>query len=210
MKKTLLVFIICTLAGCAKKQGKTTADDIAEEAVVESGVGVVSGMSDEQAGESFAMIQSSKTEEMYAAIQNLILPRAEADNTCGRAVFASCNAGVREANHVNCQVGASNAVMNGYVRLTYSQPGCVLSSTGDTVDRTYNQTINGSRGGVATVSSDVSSDYLGQAYGGGGRLSKTAGGFSAEILGKHISLVRNGNALTVGAQEAVWTEWTAR
>jgi len=195
MKKAILMFLVCALAACAKKPAQSLSEDMAEDAVIEAGVGVVSGLSDEQAGESYVAIRSSMTEQMFAVVQNALLPRAEADIMCGRAIFAGCSSGVREATYNSCQPGGSRATLNGFVRLSYSQAGCTLATTGDSVVRSYQMNFTGPHGGVATVTSAVSSDYQGQSYGGGGRLTKTALGHSAEILGKHISVSVGSRAL---------------
>jgi hypothetical protein len=52
------------------------------------------------------------------------------------------------------------------------------------VTRTYDYDISGPYGGVLSVTSD-----------GGGRLTKTAGGWSVEILGKHKELTFRGRKL---------------
>lgn len=195
MKRLILFSAIVALnIGCAKQKALEDTYSVSpEEAAVESAMSALSGASDEQAGESYAVVRSS-SENMFAAVQNLILPQAHASMFCDRAIFQACSLGVREATYNSCSPGGRTASLNGYVRLTYSQSNCSFNA-GDSVIRSYDLELAGPRGGVATVSSAVQADYRGTSYGGGGKLTRTAGGYDVDVLGKHIVLNFRGRPL---------------
>jgi hypothetical protein len=189
MKKYLFASSLVLLSiSCAKQNAADSALTVSPEtAVVETAAAAVGDVSDEQANENYAVLQSSNSMSKYALVQSLIFPSAHASGFCGRAVAANCSQGMREADYSDCNP-TLNTSLDGFVRLTYSQSACTLSSTGDTVTRTYDLTLSGPHGGVATVSSASASDYRGTNYGGGGVLTKTASGYSVDVLGKHIAL----------------------
>ncbi|OQW52823.1 MAG: hypothetical protein A4S09_08240 [Proteobacteria bacterium SG_bin7] len=187
MKKSILLFSLLSLTACGLKKQDFTAQVNNEDAAVETAVGSISGLSDNQAGESYLAINNSFKEKVMTEMQNLLLPQAVADDGCVRPIFAACINGIRESTYNNCSPANSKASINGYIRLTYSQANCTLSVS-DKVNRTFEVTISGPRGGSATLSSANKSDYNGNVYGGGGQLTKTANGFDVEILGKNISL----------------------
>ena len=59
-----------------------------------------------------------------------------------------------------------------------------MATAGDQVVRTYDYDISGPYGGVLSVTSE-----------GGGRLTKTAGGWTVEILGKRKELTLRGRKI---------------
>lgn len=173
--------------GCAKQNSADSAEVVSPEAaVVEAAASSVGDISDEQANENYAVVRTESLSK-YAILENLLFPKATASGFCGRAVSATCSQGMREADYSDCNPTLSTT-LDGFVRLTYSEAACTLSSSGDTVARTYDLTLSGPHGGVATVSSAAASDYRGTSYGGGGVLTKTASGYSIDVLGKHIAL----------------------
>lgn len=188
MKNIILVFSVLGLTGCGLKKQDFTAQVSSEDAAVETAVGAISGLSDNQAGESYLAINNSFKEKMFIEMQNFFLPQAVASDGCQRPIFEACINGIREAIYNNCSPANSKASVNGYIRLTYSQNNCSMANVSDKVNRTYEVTISGPRGGSATLSSANKSDYNGDVYGGGGQLTKTASGFDVDVLGKNISL----------------------
>lgn len=181
-KILLVTSLLVLLSACAKDDEADTAIDPVE-ASVEAGVTVLSGMADDQAGSSFAM----STKPVQHPLELLLGEKAFAA-ACGRAVSQSCASGVRSVTYSSCQVSLASS-LSGSVSLEYSDNSCSMASNGNSVTRTYNWTLTGPRGGTLTSSSDSMTDYSGDTYGGGGRLTKTASGFDMEVLGKHTELV---------------------
>lgn len=188
MKNIILVLTVLSLTGCGLKKQDFSAQVSNEDAAVETGIGAISGLSDNQAGDSYLAFNNSFKEKMFQEMQNFFLPQAIADGGCVRPIFEACNNGVKEAIYNNCQPANSTATINGFIRLTYSQANCTLASVADKVNRTFEVQITGPRGGTAGISSANKTDYKGSLYGGGGQLTKVANGFDVDILGKHISL----------------------
>jgi hypothetical protein len=171
------------LSGCAKKIEEANVEVDPVEAAVETGITVVSGLADEQAGSAFA-----KSNKSTPNIWRALLGEQAYAAACSRAVFASCNAGVKQVTYDTCQVTGYPLDISGQVSLAYSDAGCGLSNTNDSVTRTYDITISGPRGGSIAHDSASAADYRGSSYGGGGRLSKTASGWQIEVLGRHSVL----------------------
>lgn len=190
MKLRTMALATLLLAACSKKSDDAATVDAglnSSESAVEAGITVVSGMADEQSGASLAL-RSEKRASPWA----MLLPEAVAAN-CTRAVSSTCSSGVRGVVYGDCAVPGTLRTLSGRVDLTYSQANCSLAVTNDTVTREYNVEISGPRGGVYTLSSANATDYNGQTYGGGGELTKTAGGWEIDILGRHARFDRNGN-----------------
>lgn len=193
IKLTLITLLCLQLLACGKKNEESADSNVdSDEAVSESAVTALSGSLDDQAGSSFAYRSNSKIDRVTETLQLLFLPTAVAD-ACIRAVDQACVAGVRSTTFSGCTGGLGLFSRNGSVTLTYSDASCALALNGDSVTRTYDYTISGPRGGVLSTSSDNSTDYNGNTYGGGGRLTVTASGWDLEVLGKHKVLSRNGN-----------------
>lgn len=179
-------------AGCG--ENKKAEDGMNEmEYSVESGITSIGGVADEQSNGSFA--SNRMTFETYAyKAKNLLMPEAWAAS-CSRAALAACSAGVRSETYSSCQLPYSSRTMTGQVTLSYSDASCSLSSTGNQVERSYNLAINGLYGGALNISSASHTDYRGNTFGGGGRLTKTAGGWTVEVLGKNKRFSRAGREL---------------
>lgn len=193
MKRILLFSLLVVLSVGCKKKAEDDSDLSVDpvEASVESGLTMVSGMADDQAGTAYAL--NSKPEP--ASIWKIILGEKAYAATCQRALYASCSGGVRSANYNQCDIMGTAANLYGQVSLTYSDAACSMAANGNTVTRTYNIEINGPRGGQISHSSDNRSDYRGTSYGGGGRLTKTASGWNAEILGRNSVLSFRGRTI---------------
>ncbi len=187
--KITVLSLMLALAACGKRN--QTDDNSAQslsvdpvEASVESGLTMISGMADEQAGSSYAQMTSQQKGSVW---QMLLGPQALAD-ACTRAYFQTCNSGVKEANYNACLVSGTSRSITGSVDLSYSHTSCTLSTNGDSVTRTYDLEISGPRGGVVSHQSAVASDYRGSSYGGGGRITKTNAGWDLEVLGRHSQM----------------------
>ncbi len=195
MKKLSLILTALIAVGCAKKELATQQADTQvdpDEAAVESSLATIGALADEQIGESYARWQAQPTP--IEVVQRLILPQAHAESLCQRAIYASCNSGVRRADYSSCAI-TLRSNLEGYVQLQYSQASCSLSGIGDSVTRTYDLQLSGPRGGVARVSSATAADYRNQSYGGGGTLARTASGHSVQVNGKHLELSFRGRPL---------------
>jgi hypothetical protein len=189
--KLIKVLLLASLAltACGKKN---LTDDVSAasvavdpvEASIESGLTMISGMSDDQAGSSYAQMSSLQKPSIW---QMILGDQAMADN-CARAYFQACHNGLKIANYEACIVAGTNRSITGQVQLSYSHMSCTLASTGDQVTRTYDLDISGPRGGVLAHQSAVSVDYRGTSYGGGGRITKSASGWDLEVLGRHSQL----------------------
>lgn len=190
------LFSICLVAilsmGCQKKaESIDSLDEI--QASVEGGVTVISGVADEQSNGSFADNRKSLSTYAYK-VKNLLLPEAWAAN-CSRAVSEPCVNGVRTTTYSNCQVPFTNVTVSGLVTLAYSDAACSMQNNGDQVERTEEVSINGPYSGTLKISTAQHTDYRGVSLGGGGRLIKTVGGWSLEVLGKNSSYIRRSREL---------------
>lgn len=193
--KLISVLACIWMVGCGPKSQDSQTVVSPEEATVESAMAAVSGLADEQSGESYARLQSQARPDMYAAVRELLIPSAHASGTCDRAVFSPCSQGTREVTYQSCRPTLTAASLNGYVRLTYSDVNCAMTSAGDAFTRTQNLDYDGPRGGTAQISSDPAPDYRGTTYGGGGKTTRTATGYTFDLSGKHVRLAFRGRDL---------------
>lgn len=193
MKKILLMTLLIAISlGCKKKQEEDSdlsVDPV--EASVESGISMISGMADDQAGSAYAF----NSKNTPTSIWEVILGEKAYAATCSRAFYASCNSGLKSASFNQCEIMGTAATLYGNVNLTYSDSSCSLISNGNSVTRTYNIEINGPRGGKISHSSDNRTDYRSTSYGGGGRLTKTVSGWGADILGRNSVLTFRGRTI---------------
>ncbi len=200
--KSLSVWIlVLSLTACGKKLTETNNSDGINllsidptESVVESGISALDGVADEQANASLASLSKPIQFNKFDFVKSLLVPEAYAA-VCERAYAQTCNSGVKQVTYAGCTNVTGQASLNGDVGLSYSHGSCTLSSAGDSVTRTYDLNITGPRGGIFAITSDNETDYLGQTYGGGGKLTKTSSGFDIEIMGKHKSFVYNNRLL---------------
>ena len=189
MNKLSYSLILLLAVGCAKKITEDTELSIpATTAEVESGSSAVTALLDEQAGSNYAMSTAPQK-----SILEFITSKAYAA-TCMRPSFSACQSGIKAATYNGCEIGS--ATISGTAQLQYSQAGCTMNATNDMVTRTYSLERSGLHGGSLLTTSSAQSDYRGgAAYGGGGRLTKTASGFSLDILGKHKALTFRGKSV---------------
>ncbi len=178
-------------SACGKKQSETNSDSVnSTEAVIESSVNSVGSFLDDQSTASYSANYSEKTNIW----QNLLFPSAYADS-CIRPFYSTCVNGVKTETYSGCQIGSSNKSLSGSITLSYSHMSCTLSTDGDYLTRTFDITVAGPRGGTLTKTSAVQSDYKGDSYGGGGKVTKTSAGFDLEFLGKHLKLSKKDKSL---------------
>ena len=182
----LLAALLFTTA-CAEKDVATLDTTVsATDASAEAAIQAIGGVADEQEGSSFAAVRSER-DGKWSAIAALLTPPAQAAGACARARFQACVNGVRSIDYASCSIAGSAFLLSGNVTLTYSTPACLLDSVGDSVTRTYDVTVTGPRRGrVRNFSSNKTSGVDGSSIGGGGRLTKTASGWDAEVLGRNV------------------------
>lgn len=176
----LLSFIIL-FTSCGKEE------EIVNQAIadsVESAIAAMAGAADDQAGESIASVAPSSLEKLLQHAN--LISTAHAATCTGRAYNQTCSSGVRSISYNNCSIGVSSHTLSGNVSLTYSDTSnCEVDTNGETVTRTYDFTRTTGWGAKVRTFSSTKTDYEGNSYGGGGRLTRTASGFDLTILGKH-------------------------
>ncbi len=169
----IALMLMLTVSACAKQKEEEDLNVNAEASSLEGGVTSLNAIIDDEAGSSFAAYSKPNAYEYAEKLFSTVLPQAHAVS-CMRAFDQGCNAGVKSYSTSSCDL-PRGAKFSGFITLTYSDASCSMATTGDFVNRTYDYDIAGPYGGaVLSVTSD----------GGGGKLTKTAGGWSAEILGK--------------------------
>lgn len=167
------VLLMLTVSACAKQKEEENLNVNPESSSLEGGITSLDAIIDDQAGSAFAAYSKPSTYEYAEKLFSLAVPQAYAVS-CMRAFDQGCNAGVKTYSTSSCDL-PRGVKFSGFITLTYSNASCSMASTGDFVNRTYDYDISGPYGGaVLSVTSE----------GGGGKLTKTAGGWSAEILGK--------------------------
>lgn len=177
MNKWILVLTTVSLISCNQKQEES--DIISEDtAITESVSTALSSLADEQSGASMARAENP--------LITLLLPRAVADS-CQRPFYVSCQSGFKSETYDSCPLYLGK--IDGEAQLAYSNGSCSLTTAGQSVSRSYDFTVTGPRGGTYYVTSDTAQDYKGDTYGGGEVLSKTMGGWTVDILGRHKSFV---------------------
>ncbi len=196
MKNLKVISTIAIIALISSACGRRNANDPGQnamgavdpvEATIETGVTLINGLADDQAGSSYALsLGNQKT-----SVWSLLLGKEAYAALCERVAASPmvvCNNNVKEVQYDNCELGTSGRTLNGFVQLTYSHASCTLSTDGDSVNREYDITISGPRGGIVTHTSEAQSDYkVGPAYGGGGTVTKTAAGWDLSVAGRHSS-----------------------
>jgi hypothetical protein len=189
ISKVLAYSLIClSMVNCARKAAEDATSSTAMEDSFESAVTSVASAYDDENNSNFAWRNPNQMKTSTAQyIWQTLIPNAQAAN-CQRARMATCASGVRTGEFEDCQMGAGLFSMNGSTQLQYSQSNCSLALDNDYVTRSFDYQIEGPRGGVLNVSSADHMDYRGQTIGGGGRLTKIAAGYQADILGKNKRL----------------------
>jgi hypothetical protein len=191
-KKFVFALLPLVLIGCKKAAVEdetvfAAATDPVEY-VVESGVSMLSGVADDQTSATYAGYSSKMRNQK--SIWSVLFGESAVANNCLRAFQSTCISGVQSATYSNCNPIGTSRTLNGSVTLSYSHMSCTLTTVGDSVNRTYDLSIFGVRGGQIQHSSNLASDYRGpgMSYGGGGKLTRTAIGWDLEILGRHSNL----------------------
>ena len=180
-----LSLVLLNLSACNKKTEESSTSVDPTEAAVETGINMISGMSDDQTG----AIVAFRSEVDKVSIWSMLLGSQAQADTCPRAYYASCSNGIKSANYNGCTGSSGLISLSGSVNLNYSHMSCTLASNGDSVTRTYDLKFVGPRGGNVSHSSSTASDYRGTSYGGGGKITQTALGWDMDILGRHTSFV---------------------
>lgn len=173
----LLPILILSLYVISCGKGASSASEVESnlnvfEVTTESLVTSLAGLADEVSGESFSR------------------------SSCTRASSETCSSGVKSATYSSCSISGTTYSLTGSVDLTYSQTtDCTMNLPADYVVRTYDYTISGTRGGSLQVTSASATDYRGTSISGGGKITKTLGGYTAQILGKHKILSFRGSEI---------------
>ena len=188
LKKILIPFFILSLVGCNGQEntGSVANEDVATS--VEDAVNTLGVAMDDQANEAYATNIKKSYPEM---IEEFIFPKAYASN-CTRPVNMACNSGVKLSEFQDCSIFHGNAIASGWISLNYSELDCSLDVDGKKVARTYDYEIVGPRGGQHNITSSDQVDYRGNTIGGGAELTKVAGGWELDILGKNRTFIING------------------
>ncbi len=194
-KKIAPLFLVCFVAlmfsNCGKKAADADSTDDADSSVdvSTSAVTAVGGAMDEESGGGFSMNSRSKATSVAEWMQSLLSPViAWAADCSGRAKSQSCTAGVRSVTY-SCSIGAAS--LSGTVALTYSDAGCAMSTNGYNVTRTVDTAITGRRGGSIKNKSTGVTDFQGNSYGAGVKMTKTAAGLDMDILGVEKILTKD-------------------
>lgn len=186
MKNAKLLFfgaLFLTLSACGTKVTETTdleSDVLADS--LESAVTTTTSVLDEQSTSSF-VLRSQKP-----SVLELVIGHTANAEACQRAMAGTCDQGLKAAQYNNCEVGLSGRTLNGSVSLNFSDLACGLSQEGDYVVRKVDLAWGGTRGGSLVTKSVGVTDYLGNSYGEGTKLTRTAAGHNLEILGKQKQL----------------------
>ncbi len=163
------------------------------ELSVESGLTMLGGIADDQTSSGYAINQ--KSQSGVSPLWSILLgPSAVADN-CLRAYQSVCSSGLKSATYDGCNPAGTNLSISGQVQLSYSHSSCTLTTDGDSVTRSYSLSMSGPRGGVLTHTSELGTDYKGQTYGGGGKVTLAGGGWNIDILGRHSELSIRGQKI---------------
>lgn len=182
--RQFLIVLALLLTACAKQKAENEAQVDSIQASVEGGITTVSALVDDQAGSAFVATVKPSPYLYAEKLFEQILPKAYAVS-CARAIEQSCNAGIKQISFSSCDL-PRGAKFSGRIQLEYTDASCSMANTGDSVARTYDYDISGPYGGmVLSVTST----------GGGGRLTKTADGWNAEILGKNKVLTWRGKEM---------------
>lgn len=187
LKKIAIFGLAICINGCGKKINQSQLDE-SFELTAESAITSISGSVDDQNGIGYTSL-NLQHKTFAQSIQESLLPKAFAA-TCSRAFSESCVSGLKTASYSDCDISGTALSIDGSVSLSYSDSGCGLSAIGDSVNRTYDFRIIGPRNGELRVFSSAHTDYRGTSISGGGKLTKTSGGWDLEILGKNNELSR--------------------
>lgn len=179
----LLSLLVLTAVGCRGK----------EEVPSDNGSASAYSVDDFEEGivQYAELDQAANDSESSYATSNSYCQGIAAAAAC-QANQPSAGLGLQQAVYAGCQLPYSNIFATGSVSLTYNTSSCSMQNLGEAVNRTYS--MNYARNGwQVQVRSENDTDYRGQVYGGGGRLTKTSAGWNFEILGRHVKLITPAN-----------------
>ncbi len=195
-KQILLLALFLTGFITACGQQEENNDQVSTQNINEStedAINSFGALMDDLAGESYAF--RAQQTNYVALMHELLLPKAHAAS-CDRPFFQTCNAGVKQSNYADCEIGFRNHSLEGDIQLNYSEADCQVNSLSESVARTYNYNIIGVRNGSLNISSDNKNDYRGENYGGGAMLTNVGTDQWELVLnGKHKVLTRNGREI---------------
>jgi hypothetical protein len=166
---TILAGLALALVGC----GGTTADD-AEE-LGHAAADALASFDESGTGGGFAWMRlpldrPGLDRSLLDRALELAAPQAWAA-ACWSEHFGTCEAGVRVKDFGDCALGANK--LSGDVTLTFSDSNCSMAGVGASVTRTAQFTLTGRRNATLSVSSE----------GGGQKVTRTADGYTYEVLG---------------------------
>ncbi|OQW53683.1 MAG: hypothetical protein A4S09_07200 [Proteobacteria bacterium SG_bin7] len=104
--------------------------------------------------------------------------------SCTASVFSdTCVSGGKAAAYTDCTIAGTTKLFSGSVNLQYSDAGCAFTAAGQTVTRLSELVRKITAYETFTTSTGARTDYRGTVFGGGTRLTKTAGGYELNVLG---------------------------
>ena len=184
LKVATLASILILSTACGKKAELN--EDVVIADSVEAAITALAGAADEQSDSEFAAYKSTPEKKVLDAL-NILNPlqTAQAAVCFGRAVGQACNSGVRSKTYSLCNIIGTAQTINGSVSLNYSDNSCDFSQVNQSLTRTFDVTRKTPWGAEIRVFSDDHTDFEGNTYGGGGKITRLASGFNIEVLGKH-------------------------
>lgn len=185
----IILIAFTSVIGCGKKKTSITTDSALADSV-EAGITAMAGASDDQSGASVSLLHKKKLDFLYELINPI--PNAYAATCSGRAASQSCSSGTKSITYSSCTLGSSSQTLFGTVTLTYSQSACTFSATNDTITRTFDYSRTTSFGATVRTFSSAHTNYAGNSYSGGSKLTKTASGYELQIMGKHKTRTNSG------------------
>lgn len=196
MRTHVLIALIATLlnAACAKTQNES--DSVAtsyENDAAASATDFFSKTDQDDENQLAAADDNADLSDVSApeqapsssSAQNLFCQGPARAQQC----VAAGSSASKIAQHNNCLIQGTRIVANGFVKLDFNSPVCSASQTGDVVVRTYDLTLSRvAHRGSLHLTSSPQTNYLGAEISGGERYSKTASGFTLEVLGSNRNL----------------------
>lgn len=189
--------VLLAVMSCGKKDSGSSSDDSDDAA--ESAIGTINSAADDASDGGFAWSDPTRTQMFAGMIEKLLLPKNAWAATCTNTDFpinATCSSSVKTTSP-SCTFGPMDKfTLSGTIKLTFSNTSCPSPknmATNEYVIREVTpMTIVGPRGGTLTNSTASKADYNQVTYGGGTKITKTAGGWTLEVLGMHRTLTGPG------------------
>lgn len=186
-KKPITILCLILLAtSCGKVEDiyEEKNQDVAIAESVEIAITAFAGAADEESDSTISFNKKSK----FKDIINFLNPiqTAHAAICSGRAQRETCLDGVKSKTYSGCSIGLTAQTFSGIVELTYSDTAnCDITAESDSLTRTFDYTRTTALGAKIRVFSTTHTDFEGNTYGGGGKLTKVPAGYELDILGKH-------------------------